>query len=354
MKLLLVNAINSEAPGKLHPPLGLAYIAASLRKEFGDKIECRIIDGNLVDEIKDFHPDIVGITSVTRNYNMAKEYAHIAKAFNVPVIIGGVHISFIPQTLTHDMDIGIVGEGEKTIIDLMASFMANSGFEKSELLDIDGIMFRDLDNMVITRTRELIKPLDNISYPARNLLEIKKQTSMLSSRGCPYNCAFCSTARLTGNQVRYASAEYVADEIELIHRRYNVEYITIYDDLFAIDAKRVIEIQERMAAKNLIGKFDIAVNTRTDFITDELAGILRQMNVKVVGLGVESGCQETLDYLKSGGIAVEDNANAIRILKKHKIIPYCSFIIGSPFEDKESLMQTVRFINDNKVEYFDC
>jgi len=137
-------------------------------------------------------------------------------------------------------------------------------------------------------------------------------------------------------------------------RRSKVEYITIYDDLFAIDTKRVAGIQERMAAKNLIGKFGIAVNTRTNFITDELAEILKAMNVKTVGLGVESGCQETLDYLKSGGITVEDNANAIRILKKHKIIPYCSFIIGSPFEEKESLMQTVKFINDNKVEYFYC
>ncbi|TET44403.1 MAG: hypothetical protein E3J66_00870, partial [Dehalococcoidia bacterium] len=223
IRMLMVEcAYSTPAIESQHPPLGFGYIASSLRKEFGDTFKFKVIKSNLTSGIKSFQPDIVGISSVSKNYTLAKEHAGTARKAGLPVIIGGVHISFMPQTLTGDMDVGVVGEGEKTIVDLMASFMANNGFEKSELLDIEGIMFRDSGNLKITKPRELIRPLDSIPYPARELLEIKKHTSMLSSRGCPYKCAFCSTARLTGNQARYASAEYVADEIEMIHRQYEV------------------------------------------------------------------------------------------------------------------------------------
>lgn len=351
IRFLLVESAYSYPPiERHHPSLGFGYIASSLRKEFGDTFKFKVINDNLAAEIKSFRPDIVGISSVSKNYNLAKEHAMVAKQANLSVIVGGVHISFMPQTLTRDMDVGIVGEGERTIVDVMHSFIANKGFDKSELREIEGIMFREGDEVVVTKPRPLIRPLDSISYPARDLLVIKKRTSMLSSRGCPYHCAFCSTARHTGNQIRYASAEYVAEEIELIYKKYNVEYITIYDDLFAINTKRVARIVDLLGTKSLLGRIDFAVNTRPDFVTEELADILRQMNVKAVGLGVESGCQETLDYLGKS-LTVEDNANAIRILMKRNIIPYCSFIIGSPYESKESMMQTVRFIKENKVDF---
>ena len=333
VKLLLVNAINSEAPDRLHPPLGLAYIAASLRK---DDIECRIINGNSDYEIRSFKPDIVGITSVSRNYNIAKSHAAIAKHYNIPVIIGGIHISMLPETMTDDMDIAVIGEGENAIRDLVWWYREHGFFP---------------DRTV--ESRELIKPLDSIPFPARDLLNIGKNASMITSRGCPYNCAFCSTSRYTRNQVRYHSAGYVVLEMEKIYHAYHPDYITIYDDLFAMDTERVIKIQEYMGKVNLIGKFNIAVNTRANFITDELAEVLHDMNVKVVALGVESGCQKTLDYLKSGGITVEDNARAVQILKKHHITPYCVFIIGSPDETVEDMMETIRFIKDNNIRHYD-
>lgn len=355
IRFLLVEAVYDYPPIESHHPhLGFGYIASSLRREFGGTFQFKVINKDLVEEIKSFQPDIVGISSVSKNYNIAKEHAMMAKQANLPVIIGGVHISFMPQTLTHNMDVGVVGEGERTIIDLMSSFIANKGFDKSELGKIDGVMYWDGDKVAVTKPRPLIRPIDGIPYPAWDLLVIKKQASMLSSRGCPYHCAFCSTSRYTGNQVRYASAEYVAEEIELIYKNYGVEYITLYDDLFAINTDRVAKIVDILGAKGILGKLEFAVNTRTDFITEELVKVFKQMHVHAVGLGVESGCQETLDYLKGkGSPTVEDNANAIRILKKHCIIPFCSFIIGSPFESKESILKTVKFVKDNGVNFFD-
>ena len=146
----------------------------------------------------------------------------------------------------------------------------------------------------------------------------------------------------------------MAEEIELVYKTYGVEYITFYDDLFAINIDRVAKIVDILGTKGILGKLEFAVNTRTDFITEELVGVFKQMHIHAVGLGVESGCQETLDYLKGkGSPTVGDNANAIRILKKHHIIPFCSFIIGSPYESKESIMKTVKFVKDNGVNFFD-
>lgn len=353
MKLLLINAISPDAPDRLQPQLGLAYLAASLRKELGNEIECKIIDNGITGTIKSFKPDIVGITSVSRNYNVAKGYAAIAKDVGLPVIIGGVHISVLPETMTDDMDIAVIGEGEETITQLLSDYIIDGCWYKKDLHDTQGIYFKDDGIGYMTDNRDLIKPLDKISFPARDLLTIGKHTSMLTSRGCPYKCAFCSTSRHTRNQVRYHSADYVVTEMELIYRQYKPEYITIYDDLFAMDTKRVIEIQQFMSAENLIGKFSLAVNTRANFVTDELAEVLHDINVKAVAIGVESGCQKTLDYLKSGGITVEDNARAARIIKKHHMIPYCVFIIGSPDEDMDSVLQTVKFIENNKIDHYD-
>lgn len=354
VKLLMVSAIDkTNWIESHHPALGFGYIISSLRKEFEDIFAFKVIDSDLTGNIKEFNPDIVCITSVTKNYNVAKEYARISHKANIPVIIGGVHITFMPQTFTKDMTIGIDGEGEATIVELMKLYLADGEFSKDKLHAIEGIMFWDNGELVKTKQRELIRELDSIPYPVRDLLEIGKQSHMLSSRGCPYNCAFCSTARYTRNQTRYAGAEYVVGEIEEIYNNYKISHLTIYDDMFAINTDRVVRIQELMATKNLIGKFGISVNIRSNFITDELAILLRQMNVEVVALGTESGCQKTLNYLKSGGLTVEDNARAVQILKKHHIIPYCSFVIGSPDEDRADMMETIKFIKDNRIYYYD-
>ena len=97
--LLVESAYRYPAIERHHPPLGFGYVASSLRKEFGGKFQFRVINDYLADEIKSFQPDIVGITSVSKNYSVAKEHARVAKQANLPVVIGGVHISFLPQTM---------------------------------------------------------------------------------------------------------------------------------------------------------------------------------------------------------------------------------------------------------------
>lgn len=355
MKVLLVNATYTREVIEVgFPPLGLAYIASSLRKAFGNTILFKVVDRDIAEHITAFKPDIVGISSVTKNYNIAKEHAQIAKQiFDLPVIIGGAHISFMPQNLTLDMDVGIAFEGEETIVELMKSYLSNGRFDKAELHGIDGLIFRDNGVLFVTRPREFIQTLGNIDYPARDLIRINESTSMLTSRGCPYYCAFCSTSRLWGNKIRFAPAEYVAEEIDLVYKRYGAKLITIYDDMFVSSTRRVADIIEELKKKKAFGKVAFQCNIRPDNVTEELAEALHEMNVHAVGMGLESGSQKIIDYLKTGGITVEQNIKAIAILKKHRIIPYCSFIVGSPQDDRDTIRKTIKFVEDNKVNHFD-
>jgi anaerobic magnesium-protoporphyrin IX monomethyl ester cyclase len=354
MRFLMVNAVHDPKPGAPpHSSLGMGYVASSLRRTFGNGITFKVIDGDMAAGIKSFQPDLVGISSMSRNWGAAKECARIAKQAGLPVIVGGVHITELPQTLTSDMDVGIICEGELATLELLEMFQWFGALRPAALEFISGIVYWDGDELKTTEPRALIQDLDTVPYPARDLLPITTPTNMLTSRGCPFDCAFCATAHFSRNQTRYASADYVVGEIEQMRHEYGARHITIYDDLFATKTDRVVAIQQGLARKNLLRGLSFSVNIRADLITDEMAEILHAMNVKVLAFGAESGCAETLAYLKSGSASVETNAQAIRILRRHHIRPYCAFIIGSPHEDMAGAMQTVRFIEDNRLNDFD-
>ena len=121
LKFLLVNAINKDRDIELLlPPLGLGYLISYSQKHFGkDLINFKIIDDHVKQTIRELKPDLVGIASVSQNYNRAKQYAAITKEQRLPVIIGKIHISTMPTTLTKDMDIAVIGEGEETVAELL-------------------------------------------------------------------------------------------------------------------------------------------------------------------------------------------------------------------------------------------
>lgn len=358
-KVLFIRAVDviSEVESR-YPGLGLAYLASSLRSHFGEnyfdfKITERGDEKEVKKQISSFKPEIIGISSVTQNYNLAKDYAQYAKSCGIPVIIGGVHISMLPESLSEDMDVACIGEGEKTIVELFELFIRKGGFPKDELKNIRGIAYRENDGSLMkTGIMPLVQNLDGIRMPSRDLLDIGKHSYIFSSRGCPYRCSFCASSRFW-NTVRLFSAEYVVKEIKDLYEKYNVKVISFYDDLFIISPQRLADITNLLKKEDLHGKIKFTCSCRSNLINDNTAKLLKDMGVVSVGLGLESGSGRILNYLKGENASVEHNINAIKILKENDITVNASFVIGSPDETESEMMETYNFIKKNRLDLVD-
>jgi radical SAM superfamily enzyme YgiQ (UPF0313 family) len=353
IKFLFINAINpAKEIETQYSPLGIGYLISSIRKHLGeDAVQFKIIQDDVEQEIRDFRPDIVGISSVSQNYNKAIEYAKIATKYGIPVICGGVHISMLPSSLTQDMTIGVIGEGEETICELFDLFSNKGEFPKDDLRNINGIIYWDNDKILATEPRQLIYPLDKVILPARDLFKIHTDTYMFTSRGCPYRCTFCASSRFW-NKVRFFSAEYVVEEIQHLVNKYNVKHIHFRDDLFCADMRRIERIMALLQEKKLLGKVTFSGCIRANLVNDTTIKLLKEMGVVALAIGLESGCNTTLKYLKGDNIDIRDNENAVKINKKYGITIYGSFIIGSPKENKEDILETLRFIRENHISDF--
>jgi radical SAM superfamily enzyme YgiQ (UPF0313 family) len=348
-RVLFIDAVDSLSKfGERFSPLWPAYLAAYIDKQMGsDKFEFRLLKGNVEKQLESFGPHIVAISSVSMNYNFASEYARIAKRYGLPVIIGGIHISNMPSSLTKDMDVGCIGEGEETFSELLGLYLEFGDFPPKSLVEIKGIVYRDNDELITTPVRPLFDSLDQIPHPKRSLLGYRTTDTMISARGCPYRCVFCSVSRYW-KKVRFASPDYVVAEItELIER--GVRIIKIYDDLFTFNKSRLEQVADKIAADALDQRVKFTCWCRASTVTQDVVDALKLMNVVSVELGLESGCDRTLKYLK-GNATVEENWRAIDLLKNAGIQTNATFIIGAPDETEEEVMQTYNFIKRSRLD----
>jgi anaerobic magnesium-protoporphyrin IX monomethyl ester cyclase len=344
MRLLLVNAIHTKRQVETSlQPIGLAYLASYLRTHV-DTLGIRIANNCSERMLHDFRPDIVGISSVTQNFGLAKRFARMCKAAGSFVITGGVHLTLLPHNLTPDMDIGVIGEGEETLLEIVEKGLKD-GFEGRDFEQIRGIVFRDEDGSLRnTMPRERIQPLDKLPFPARDLLY--KRTGnihLISSRGCPFQCRFCSSSQFWGH-FRAFSPSYVVEEIRSVMAQYRPDHISFWDDLFVADKQRLKGIVSEIRGANIHTRVAFSVACRADLVDEEVVDLLRQMNVTHVSMGLESGSDKILRDLKGAPASVKQNARAIGLLDKEGILVIGSFCIGSPQERVEDLEETLRFI----------
>ncbi len=344
MRLLLVNAIHTKRQVETSlQPIGLAYLASYLRANV-DPLEIKIANTCSERMLNDFRPDMVGISSVTQNFGLAKRYAGMCKAAGSFVVAGGVHITLLPHNLTADMDVGVIGEGEETLLDLVQKASGN-GFRVEDLERIRGIVFRDPEGgLRKTALRESIQPLDKLPFPARDLLyERTGNIHLMSSRGCPFECRFCSSSQFW-KHFRAFSPAYVIEEIRSVVTRYRPDYLSFWDDLFVADRKRLQSIVSEIRRADMHTRVAFSVACRAELVDEEVVSLLQQMNVTHVSMGLESGSDKILKDLKGAQASVTQNERAISLLDKAGIQAIGSFIIGSPEERIEDLEETLRFI----------
>ncbi|GBE02299.1 coproporphyrinogen III oxidase [bacterium BMS3Abin08] len=327
-------------------PLAFGYLKSYLVNNINFLVEMDFIKP-YAKEIDKY--DIIAISSTSQDYGRALEIASRIKGVTpeVIIIIGGHHVTYLPETMSEDFDIGVMGEGEETFLELVKLIKKKKKFlAPDDLKDVEGIVYRDNGEIVVTRRRHLIKPLDRIPHPER----FPDGTQYIfTSRGCPYKCAFCSSSAFW-DKTRMFSAEYVVDEIEEIVGIFpDINHITVEDDLFVISLSRFKRICELLEQRGLSDKLKFSFSVRANLITDEFCKTIKRLNIQSVCFGAESASDRILGILGKKTTSAQ-NQKALDLLHKHDIPCVCSFIIGVPTETVEEVKTTYEFVVNNLLD----
>jgi len=363
-KAILVNLRDT------HPPLGLAqmasyYKAYSRLKNFEFEIQTNKEWASAKHVAKKTRgADLVGISTFSQEYGKVIEVVNeIRKHSEVPIILGGYHITALPETLPRGADLAVIGEGEQTFLEILDLY-DEYGFDKAKLTEIKGMAYHGDSGVMLTEPRPLIDPLDKIPFPDRDLMPqffLGKRrrfnevglgyfigAHMLTSRGCPYRCVFCASSKLMG-RTRFFSAEYVASEMKHLIQKYNIECIDIMDDCAITNQPRLQRLADIMHREGLNKQIKLGLAGRANLMNDKMCELLRTMNVVQIYFGIESGSEKVLCYLKKGSVTIEQNREAIKLCRKYGMNVGATIMIGSPGETAEDIRQTMNFIKEHDL-----
>ena len=359
MRVLLVNP---SYPFEEFPRLlvTLPYLAAALRAdghevEILDLLLSRTTPENIERRMERFRPQLVGITSVTLNHHIASGIAEVVRKCDgeVPIAMGGPHVAFEIEGSFRDLpalDFIGIGEGEHTLVELARALEG-----RMDLRDVRGLALRDRRDGRIERTpeRPLADDLDLLAPPARDLVPLARylafdsHASVVTSRGCPYECVFCSAPAWTGRKVRYRDPMRCVDEIEDL-AELGFSEITIEDDLFTLYRKHFLAVCGELVRRDTGIRWNAF--SRVDTITPEIVGAMAEAGCHAICFGVESGSQDVLDLVKKHS-SLAKVRDAIRMAQEVGINVLASFIIGLPGETEETIRETVAFAESLRQEF---
>lgn len=337
------------------PPLGLAYLAAVLERE---GIPVRLLDAAVeglrpeetVALIRGWEPDIVGITSTTNFFCNALDLAQSLKVAwpSVRILIGGPHVtSNARQVLAHScFDVGVVGEAEITLVELLRT-LADLG----RLEDVPGLVFRRNGRVIETGRRPLIQDLDALPMPARHLLPLSRYVpqpndgpflpkfAMITSRGCPYECIFCDHS-VFGSSYRSFSACRIVDEMEHLVTHYGAADIAFVDSLFMPTVKRVDDITEEILRRRL--KVHWTCTIRANVATRDTLQRMKEAGCWRVRIGIEAGDPAVLRFIQKR-ITREQIVRVVRDAYDLGLHPKAFFMIGHPTETEAAIRESIAF-----------
>jgi anaerobic magnesium-protoporphyrin IX monomethyl ester cyclase len=381
MKVLLINPPQTFYPGSDQPagslPLGLMYIAAVLQKS-GYKTE--ILDAFMTDdefqktaettyvgmqfeqikqEICSRKPDIVGIAGPftcqidksIKISNLAKEVDH-----SILTVVGGPHVTTVPKEFLEEaknVDIAVTGEGEYTMLEIAQYFEG-----KEPLSEILGVAFRKNGQITVNSPRPFIRNLDELPYPAYDLVNMEqylsskrigyrsfrnRAISMVTSRGCPFNCCFCSVHLHMGREFRANSAKYVTNHVQYVVDKFKVKNIFFEDDNLTFDLSRFEAICDGLIKKKMKIGWETPNGVRADCLNLNLLQKMKKSGCQSVFFGVESGDQQILNNVICKSLDLNRVVEVAKICRKIGLKTGGFYIIGFPGEKKENMQKTVDF-----------
>jgi anaerobic magnesium-protoporphyrin IX monomethyl ester cyclase len=352
-----VERIESEAAW---PPLGLLYIATVLR-DAGHEV--RVINNSraqlplkaLLKRIKRENPQVVGISALTPTFRQGIKFARAIKEElpDVKIVFGNYHPTFtydrILETYPNEVDYVVLGDGEQTFLELVEALDSGEQVKK-----VKGIAVRHNGRVVKTPQRPSTQDLSGLPIPDRTLLEEEyrseimgivgcsgKFTTMVTSRGCPFNCKFCACAAFSHRKVRFRSPEDVVREMELLQSQ-GYEEVGFVDDNLLLDRRRIRKICSMIRGRGI--ELNLWAEGRVDQAPREVLNDLASVGCKTIYFGMESGLQRVLDYYGKG-TTPELNRKAVKNSREAGIENIIgSFIVGAPIETASDVRKTFDFI----------
>ncbi len=341
-------------------PYGLAHVASSLLKN-GYDVEIFDIYANrwkrntVLEKIKNLQCDLVGITAMSTQYSYVKWLSNaLKKQIKTRIILGGLLATYSSEIVLKNtpVDICVVGEGEITIVDLLKNM--------DRLDNVRGIAYKQNGNIIKTPPREYIEDLDNLPRPAYDLFPMDiytktkfyihdpttkifkrkltfKTMGILTGRGCPYNCNFCSKSF---KGLRLRSVDSIIDEIKYLRQKYGVEGVHFIDELFVVNKKRAYALVEKLGTLGMKWDGQARVNT----VDYDLLCAMKKAGCVAVGLGIESGSNKILKYMNKR-ITSEQSEQALRDAQKAGLHVKVQLVLGYPGENRQTIAETVELFD---------
>ncbi|MHA1684439.1 MAG: B12-binding domain-containing radical SAM protein [Promethearchaeota archaeon] len=360
--IYLGNYLNISVP--IHPPLSLAYLGAVLRQ---NGVGVQLIDASaenlsfkkLIRRLRDFDPDVIGITTNISCSQKAVLTARVLKT-NFPskkFVMGGAWATVEYEMLLKKkiVDAVVIGEGEYTFLEL-----CNNIHEETRWREIDGLAFStNGENVIKTKPRALIEDLDALPFPAWDLLPKSKKYHfihrrspfypIMTTRGCPFDCIHC-TKVIHGYKFRTRSVQNVIDEIRYLVQKFNTKEIFIIDDSFNLIPERAESILDEIIKNrfNLLIKFTNGI--RADRISPRFGLKLRLAGTYAASLGIESGCQDIVNKIGKK-LDLKSVRKAVGILRANHMIIGGFFILGHPYDSFRTMLQTINFAISLDLDY---
>lgn len=367
MKISLLYPLWTEEYGEIshfakkmgvYPPLNLAYLAAISEKEGH---EVNIIDGEaddlsieqIVNQTKKFSPDLIGITGTTPFYHISVNLAKELKKQipEVPIAIGGPHITVLKEEAFENcFDYAFIGEAEKSwekFLDI---------YEKGkDISQVGGILYRYKKEVKFTGPAEPIGDINDLPIPSRHLLKpenynlgtlqgTKRFTSIMTMRGCPFKCIFCST-KVFGKDTRRRSPEKVIQEIKECKEKYGIEHLYFLDGTLTLNRQHILDICDLLIKENLGITWE--GGTRANLVDEELIKKMAKAGLIRLSFGLES-VDENIRIIMKKKVPLEGYTEANRLTNKYGIETLNSCMIGLPGETEETIRKTLRFLRESK------